>query len=554
MIYLRPSRRITSPGEGDPLLAGIDILDEYMRGLQRAHTPFTLVIESEHGSDLDEDGVRETVLHLRIYGHDGNDLTDLLPADFAPEWYQGDTQVGVGMSLALTWQDVKTYSTTYSVTLTAWRIYEALATQEPVEPGIQRLLSEISCRGEFILQGSIRLVNDRLEFIVSDLSSAKSELEKKLDASDFNSFKADDFKRASDRLASAESSLKSHASELQKKLDASDFNSFKADDFKRASDRLASAESSLKSQASELQKKLDTSAFDSFKAGDFKTASDRLASAESTLSSHTSELQKKLDTSDFNSFKAGDFKRASDRLTSAERAISSHTSELQKKLDASDFNSFKADDFKRASDRLASAESSLKSHASELQKKLDASDFNSFKADDFKTASDRLTSAESSLKSQASELQKKLDTSAFVRLQSRIGEITAGKTLAEQVRELPTSSKVSEMLHDRDRNTYTVRVFTTGQIRNGKMDVANPTDPITQQPAVLHSALASNLLSGQAAADFYHSLKWTVNKGRTSTPRERTVTGSRCYVLARDIVTPSDGSAPYYDIQLERLT
>ena len=402
MIYLRPSRRITSPGEGDPLLAGIDILDEYMRGLQRARTPFTLVIESEHGSDLDEDGVRETVLHLRIYGHDGNDLTDLLPADFAPEWYQGDTQVGVGMSLALTWQDVKTYSTTYSVTLTAWRIYEALATQEPVEPGIQRLLSEISCRGEFILQGSIRLVNDRLELIVSDLSSAKAELEKKL----------------------------------------------------------------------------DTSAFDSFKAGDFKTASDRLASAES----------------------------------------------------------------------------SLKSHASELQKKLDASDFNSFKAGDFKTASDRLASAESSLKSHASEIQKKLDTSAFVRLQSRIGEITAGKTLAEQVRELPTSSKVSEMLHSQARSTYTVRVFTTGQIRNGKMDVANPTDPITQQPAVLHSALANNLLSGQAAADFYNSLKWTVNKGRTSAPRERTVTGSRCYVLARDIVTPSDGSAPYYDIQLERLT
>ncbi len=440
MIYLRPSRRITSPGEGDPLLAGIDILDEYMRGLQRARTPFTLVIESEHGSDLDEDGVRETVLHLRIYGHDGNDLTDLLPADFAPEWYQGDTQVGVGMSLALTWQDVKTYSTTYSVTLTAWRIYEALPTQAPIEPGIQRLLREISCRGEFILQGSIRLVNDRLELIVSDLSSAKSE----------------------------------------------------------------------------LQKKLDTSAFDTFKAGDFKTASDRLASAESSLKSHASELQKKLDASDFNSFKADDFKRASDRLTSAERALSSH--------------------------------------ATEIQKKLDTSAFETFKAGDFKSASDRLTSAERALSGQATEILKKVDMSAFVRLQSQIGEITAGKTLAEQVRELPTSSKVSEMLHSQARSTYTVRVFTTGQIRNGKMDIANPTDPITQQPAVLHSALASNLLSGQAAADFYNSLKWTINKGRTTAPLERTVIGSRCYVLAQDIVTPSDGSSPYYDIQLERLT
>lgn len=326
MIYLRPSRRITSPGEGDSLLEGIDILQEYLQGLQRARDPFILVIESEHGSDLDKEGVRDTVLHLRIYGHDGNDLTGLLPADFAPEWYQGDALVGVGMSLALTWQDVKTYSTTYSVTLTAWRIYKALATQEPVAPAIQYLLREISCRGEFVLQGSIRLVNDRLEFIASDLISAWEKIRGKLDATTFDTF------------------------------------------------------------------------------------------------------------------------------------------------------------------------------------------------------------------------------------QSRIGEITAGKTLVEQIRELPTSSKVSEMLYSQARSTYTVRVFTTGQIRNGKMDDTNPTDPTTQQPAVLHSALASNLLSGQAAADFYNSLKWTINKGRTTAPLERTTTGSLCYVLAQDIVTPSDGSVPYYDIQLERLT
>lgn len=351
MIYLRPSRRITPPGEGDPLLVGVDILNEYMRELQREHDPFTLVIESEHGSDLDKDGVRETVLHLRIYGHDGSDLTDLLPADFAPEWYRGEMQVGVGMSLALTWQDVKTYSQVYSVTLTAWRIYEALATKEPITPAIKRLLREISCRGEYRLLGSIRLANDRLKIIVSDLSSVKDELLKKLDASAFDSFKADDFKNASDRL------------------------------------------------------------------------------------------------------------------TSAERALTSYASELKKKLDASAFD-----------------------------------------------------------------------------------------TLAEHVRELPTSSDVSEMLHSQARSTYTVRVFTAGQIRNGKMDVANPTDPTTQQPAVLHSAQACNLLSGQAAADFYNSLKWTVNKGRTTAPLERTVTGSRCYVLAQDIVPPSDGSAPYYDIQLERLT
>lgn len=357
MIYLRPSRRITPPGEGDPVIDRLDVLEEYMRGLQRARTPFTLVIESEHGSDLDKEGVRDTVLHLRIYGHDGSDLTDLLPADFAPEWYQGETQVGVGMSLALTWQDVKTYSQTYSVTLTAWRIYKALATQEPIEPGIERLFSEISCRGEFVLQGSIRFISDRLGLAEAGLNDANEELRKKLNATAFESFKAEDFK-------------------------------------------------------------------------------------------------------------------------SVKEAIRDHTTALQKKLSTSDFESFK----------------------------------------------------------------------------KQIGTLPTDKTLTEHIDELPTTPKVYDILRNQARSTYTVRVFTTGQIRDGKMDATNPTDPTTQQPAVLHWAMASNLLSGQAAEDFYDSLTWTVNKGRTTAPLERTITGSRCYVLAKDIVTPTDGSVPYYDIQLERLT
>ena len=290
----------------------------------------------------------------------------------------------------------------------------------------------------------------------------------------------------------------------------------------------------------------------------FKAIATKLTNHSTTLSQEISGaktgLEKKLDASDFNSFKAGDFKTASDRLTSAESSIKSHTTALGNKLDASTFDSFKTGDFKTASDRLTSAESSIKSHTTALGNKLDASTFDSFKTGDFKTASDRLTSAESSIKSHTTALGNKLDASTFNSFKNQVGTIPSGKTLTEQIRELPTSSKVSQMLDDRDRNTYTVKVFIDGQIRNGKMDVGNPKDPTTQQPAVLHSAMASNLLMGQAAADFYNSLKWTVNKGRTTDPKERTVTGSRCYVLAKDIVTPSDGSVPYYDIQLERLT
>ena len=196
----------------------------------------------------------------------------------------------------------------------------------------------------------------------------------------------------------------------------------------------------------------------------------------------------------------------------------------------------------------------LSTAKTDITKKLDASDFKSFKTGDFQSAKERLTSAEGTLKTHTTALGNKLEASTFNSFKKQIGTLPTGKTLSEQIQELPTNNKVSEMINNRDRKTYTVKVFIDGQIRNGKMDVGNPKDPTTQQQAVLHYAQANNLLMGQAAADFYNSLKWTVNKGRTTDPKERTVTGSRCYVLAKDIVTPTDGSAPYYDIQLERLT
>lgn len=254
-----------------------------------------------------------------------------------------------------------------------------------------------------------------------------------------------------------------------------------------------------------------------------------------------------------NTFKAISTK-LTDHSTTITQEISTAKTEINKKLDASTFDSFKEGDFKTASDRLTSAESSIKSHTTALSNKLDATTFNSFKTGEYQSTKEKLTSAEKTLKSHTTALSNKLESSTFNSFKNQVGILPTDKTLSEQIRELPTSSKVSQMLDDRDRNNYTVKVFIDGQIRNGKMDVANPKDPTTQQPAVLHSAMANNLLMGQASADFYNSLKWTINKGRTTAPLERTVTGSRCYVLAKDIVTPTDGSVPYYDIQLERLT
>lgn len=254
-----------------------------------------------------------------------------------------------------------------------------------------------------------------------------------------------------------------------------------------------------------------------------------------------------------NTFKAISTK-LTNHTTTLTQDLSTAKTDITKKLDASTYKNFIAGDFKTASDRLTSAEGTLKSHTTALGNKLDATTFNSFKTVEYQSTKEKLTSAEETLKSHTTALSNKLEASTFNSFKQQIGTLPSGKTLTEQIRELPTSSKVSQMLDDRDRNNYTVKVFIDGQIRNGKMDVANPKDPTTQQPAVLHSAMANNLLMGQASADFYNSLKWTINKGRTTDPKERTVTGSRCYVLAKDIVTPTDGSVPYYDIQLERLT
>ena len=254
-----------------------------------------------------------------------------------------------------------------------------------------------------------------------------------------------------------------------------------------------------------------------------------------------------------NTFKAISTK-LTNHTTTLTQDLSTAKTDITKKLDASDFKSFKTGDFQSAKERLTSAEGTLKTHTTALGNKLDASTYNSFKTGEFQSTKERLASAEGTLKTHTTALGNKLEASTFNSFKKQIGTLPTGKTLSEQIQELPTNNKVSQMLNDRDRNTYSVKVFIDGQIRNGKMDVANPKDPTTQQQAVLHYAQANNLLMGQAAADFYNSLKWTVNKGRTTDPKERTVTGSRCYVLAKDIVTPTDGSAPYYDIQLERLT
>lgn len=99
------------------------------------------------------------------------------------------------------------------------------------------------------------------------------------------------------------------------------------------------------------------------------------------------------------------------------------------------------------------------------------------------------------------------------------------------------------------KNTYKVTVTTQGEIRNGEI-----VDGTTQSgtPAILHTAHVYGIL-GNKVTSLDSKLTWTINKNRTTDPKQRTVTGATCYITASDFVRTvvSSGTAPcYYDIEL----
>lgn len=99
------------------------------------------------------------------------------------------------------------------------------------------------------------------------------------------------------------------------------------------------------------------------------------------------------------------------------------------------------------------------------------------------------------------------------------------------------------------KNTYKVTITTQGTIRNGEI-----VDGVTQSgtPAILHTAHVYDIL-GNKVTSLDSKLTWTINKGHTTDPKQKVVTGATCYITAKDFVRTvvSSGTAPcYYDIEL----
>lgn len=101
------------------------------------------------------------------------------------------------------------------------------------------------------------------------------------------------------------------------------------------------------------------------------------------------------------------------------------------------------------------------------------------------------------------------------------------------------------------KGTYKVTVTTQGEIRNGQIIGGTTHDG---KPAILHTAHVYGILGNKITnTEILNKLKWTVNSGRTSSPKQRFVTGATCYVTADDFVRVlhTQGSTPqFYDIEL----
>ena len=97
------------------------------------------------------------------------------------------------------------------------------------------------------------------------------------------------------------------------------------------------------------------------------------------------------------------------------------------------------------------------------------------------------------------------------------------------------------------KSNYKVVVSKHGEIRNGK--VYDGVDN-NGSKAILHTAQIYTLFGEDATVSQGRNLTWTVNKGRTTAPLERTVTGIACYVTEADFVY-NQFDLHHYDIQLD---
>lgn len=208
--------------------------------------------------------------------------------------------------------------------------------------------------------------------------------------------------------------------------------------------------------------------------------------------------------------------------------------------------------------RLAGAEQSISG-------KLDTSAFDKFKAEDFNGATERLTTAEGAISNKLDKsVYSKFLTSDYIPTMNMIygdfqdirqdigGKQPKGNYLSQEDFDKfkkwlnksadDTAKEIADI-----KSNYKVVVSKHGEIRNGK--VYDGVDN-NGSKAILHTAQIYTLFGEDATVSQGENLTWTVNKGRTTAPLERKVTGIACYVTEADFVY-NQFDLHHYDIQLD---
>lgn len=120
---------------------------------------------------------------------------------------------------------------------------------------------------------------------------------------------------------------------------------------------------------------------------------------------------------------------------------------------------------------------------------------------------------------------------------------------AVQASESKMTNNISSQLTAQVQSLYSVKTFQEGSLVSGR--IVSSAHDSSGGAVIRHTAVVRNL----AGTDVTHSkgsgLQWKVNKGRTSAPQERIVTGAQCDVSESDLVKES-GAPAYYDIELYR--
>ena len=120
---------------------------------------------------------------------------------------------------------------------------------------------------------------------------------------------------------------------------------------------------------------------------------------------------------------------------------------------------------------------------------------------------------------------------------------------AVQASESKMTNNISSQLTAQVQSLYSVQTFQEGSRVSGRL-VSSAHDS-SGGAVIRHTAVVRDLTGTDVTQSNGNGLQWEVNKGRTSAPLERSVTGAQCDVSESDLVKEA-GAPAYYDIELYR--